>query len=41
VSGTFGETPGYVRIAWQACGEDPGIEFVAAEQGVSPLTVRL
>jgi hypothetical protein len=31
VSGTFGETPGYVRIVWQDCGEDPGIEFVAEE----------
>jgi hypothetical protein len=31
VSGTFGETPGYVRIVWQNCGEDPGIEFVAEE----------
>jgi hypothetical protein len=29
VSGTFGETPGYVRIAWQNCGDDPQIEFVA------------
>ena len=31
VSGTFGETPGYVRIVWQDCGDDPGIEFVAEE----------
>ena len=31
VSGTFGETPGYVRIVWQNCGEDPGIEFVVEE----------
>jgi hypothetical protein len=31
VSGTFGETPGYVRIVWDACGSDPGIEFVAEE----------
>jgi hypothetical protein len=31
VSGTFGETPGSVRIAWQDCGEDPEIEFVAEE----------
>jgi hypothetical protein len=31
VSGTFGETPGNVRIAWQDCGDDPQIEFVAEE----------
>jgi hypothetical protein len=31
VSGTFGETPGYVRIVWEDCGADPGIEFVAEE----------
>ena len=31
VSGTFGETPGYVRIVWDGCGDDPGIEFVADE----------
>jgi len=31
VSGTFGETPGYVRIVWEDCGDDPGIEFVAEE----------
>jgi len=31
VSGTFGETPGAVRIVWEACGDDPDIEFVAAE----------
>jgi hypothetical protein len=31
VSGTFGETPGFVRIVWENCGEDPGIEFVAEE----------
>jgi hypothetical protein len=31
VSGTFGETPGYVRITWQDCGDDPAIEFVAEE----------
>ena len=31
VSGTFGETPGYVRIVWEDCGQDPGIEFVAEE----------
>jgi hypothetical protein len=31
VSGTFGETPGYVRIVWGDCGDDPGIEFVAEE----------
>jgi hypothetical protein len=31
VSGTFGETPGNVRIVWGHCGEDPGIEFVAEE----------
>jgi len=31
VSGTFGETPGYVRIVWEDCGDDPGIEFVGAE----------
>ena len=30
VSGTFGETPGYVRIVWRECGEEPQIEFVAA-----------
>lgn len=28
VSGTFGETPGSVRIVWRDCGDDPGIEFV-------------
>jgi hypothetical protein len=32
VSGTFGETPGAVRIVWRECGEDPDIEFVAAEE---------
>jgi hypothetical protein len=31
VSGTFGETPGAVRIVWEACGDDPDIEFVADE----------
>ena len=31
VAGTFGETPGYVRITWEDCGDDPGIEFVADE----------
>lgn len=31
VSGTFGETPGSVRIVWEDCGDDPGIEFVAEE----------
>ncbi len=31
VTGTFGETPGYVRIVWRDCGDDPGIEFVAEE----------
>jgi hypothetical protein len=31
VSGTFGETPGYVSIDWSNCGEDPRIEFVAEE----------
>ena len=31
VSGTFGETPGYVRIVWDGCGDDPGIGFVADE----------
>jgi hypothetical protein len=31
VSGTFGETPGYVRIEWDGCGDDPRIEFVADE----------
>jgi hypothetical protein len=31
VAGTFGETPGYVRIVWENCGDDPGIEFVAEE----------
>ncbi len=31
VSGTFGETPGSVRIVWEDCGDDPGIEFVADE----------
>ena len=31
VSGTFGETPGYVRIVWDGCGDDPAIEFVADE----------
>lgn len=32
VSGTFGETPGAVHIEWGACGDDPDIEFVAAEE---------
>jgi hypothetical protein len=32
VSGTFGETPGAVHIAWSDCGDDPDIEFVAAEE---------
>jgi hypothetical protein len=31
VSGTFGETPGFVRIVWENCGDDPTIEFVAEE----------
>lgn len=31
VSGTFGEIPGYVRIVWSDCGDDPGIEFVEEE----------
>ncbi len=31
VAGTFGETPGYVRITWDSCGEDPDIGFVADE----------
>jgi hypothetical protein len=31
VSGTFGETPGYVSIVWGNCGDDPRIEFVAEE----------
>ena len=31
VSGTFGDSPGYVRIVWEDCGDDPGIEFVAEE----------
>ena len=31
VSGTFGETPGSVHIAWGDCGDDPDIEFVAEE----------
>ena len=31
ISGTFGETPGYVRIEWQRCGDDPDIGFVADE----------
>ncbi len=31
VSGTFGETPGAVRIVWEGCGDDPDIEFVADE----------
>jgi hypothetical protein len=31
VSGTFGETPGAVHIVWGDCGDDPDIEFVAAE----------
>jgi hypothetical protein len=29
VSGTYGETPGYVRMVWRDCGEEPQIEFVA------------
>jgi hypothetical protein len=29
VAGTFGETPGAVRIVWGDCGDDPDIEFVA------------
>lgn len=31
VSGTFGDTPGAVRIAWSDCGRDPAIEFVEEE----------
>jgi hypothetical protein len=31
VSGTFGETPGFVRITWEECGGDPHIEFVEEE----------
>jgi hypothetical protein len=31
VSGTSGDTPGAVRIAWSNCGEDPDISFVADE----------
>jgi hypothetical protein len=31
VSGTFGETPGSVRIVWRDCGDDPDIEFVTEE----------
>ena len=31
ISGTFGETTGYVRIEWQRCGDDPDIGFVADE----------
>jgi hypothetical protein len=31
VSGTFDETPGFVRITWEDCGDDPSIEFVTEE----------
>ena len=31
VSGTFGETPGAVRIVWEDCGDDPEIEFVGED----------
>ena len=31
VTGTFGETPGTVRIVWRDCGRDPDIDFVAEE----------
>ncbi len=31
VAGTFDETPGYVRITWTDCGDDPSIGFVAEE----------
>ena len=31
VTGTFGETPGYVRVVWEDCGDDPEIEFVSEE----------
>jgi hypothetical protein len=31
VSGTFGETPGSVRIVWEDCGDDPAIEFEEEE----------
>lgn len=31
VAGTFGDTPGSVRITWDDCGNDPGIEFVTEE----------
>lgn len=31
VSGTFDETPGFVRITWEDCGDDPSIEFVTDE----------
>lgn len=31
VAGTFGNTPGYVRLLWEDCGDDPRIGFVAEE----------
>jgi hypothetical protein len=31
VSGTFGDTPGYVSIVWEDCGDDPRIGFVGEE----------
>jgi hypothetical protein len=32
IAGVFGETPGYVRIVWERCGDDPEISFVAEEE---------
>jgi hypothetical protein len=32
VAGVFGETPGFVRITWERCGDDPEIGFVADEE---------
>jgi hypothetical protein len=31
VAGVFGETPGFVRITWERCGDDPEIAFVSEE----------
>ena len=31
VSGVFDETPGYVRVSWSDCGDDPSIDFVSEE----------
>lgn len=29
-NGTFGDSTGYIRIRWSACGKDPEVKFIAA-----------